>query len=235
MEEEVPIGSFGKRDLKSKKNQDRLDKYCCYRTEYSKKFKGPVRRAIPPFSKKHKAKFKCVKPPLTKKKAYSVIKYFPGDYYDTWGKREVLYHDIGTVNFHYQEIFQNKRVPKIKSDLEPTDVAYFYKPIPEARFVPAPTGLYEPKEIANFQKANTERERRARNTRVFEYLRDNDIWDPVQLSTLTTNPVPTDTSGYVAFAVTARTEVLPRGVKPSISDYAKSDWVHQCLEDRFVD
>jgi hypothetical protein len=225
MEPVEPIKPFGKLDLKFKKNQDKLDKYCMYKIDRSGKYQYDIRKACPPLSKRYKAKYKFLQPPRDPEKAVVSTKYLGGVVKYHWDRYYTLSHDIGRVNFFKCDYYQDPRArKKIQGDSLGCRIDYYYKPIREFPYIPAPVPLIEPSDIAAFQKFNRAEEKREQLSRVYQYLRTHDKWSATEIFRLATEPIPTDTTGYAIVATTST--VYPPGFKPSINELAKRDWFH---------
>jgi hypothetical protein len=178
MEEEAPIVPFGKLNLKSKKNQDRVDKYCCYKVERDSKYKSCIRKAVPPFTRQYKKRIEFILP--TPENSISTSTYFASDYFDAHLDRGVIEHCIGRVNFYEKEYVEVRKLQKI---LPPTTnypiTAYFYKPTIYLPYIPAPTSTVNVEEIAQFQRGSVRRSCEQRINGIVQYLRSTapQNWD----------------------------------------------------------
>lgn len=164
MEDEVPIGSFGKLILTSKKNQNRLDKHCCYKTVTQKD--TAIRKAFSPISKKARRQVKYYLPEPWN--SVQSTEYFEGGNYCEVLQQRVIYHRVGRVTFLHKSYIEIRQFRQHKDSFDWPKVYYSYQPRPYLPFEVAPA--VNVSDLVQFQRANLREVKRSRRENIFTYL-----------------------------------------------------------------
>jgi hypothetical protein len=181
---------FGRLDLYSKKNRNRLDKYCTYTKVKVAKCKRSIRIAVPPTSKEYRKKQEelgeYTEPVAITTEVYIGRTPVEGTGLETGTK--YIDHCIGRVGFYQKTEYGAKYYRKKACKNWPV-IQYQYKPRPYIPYQAAPTHNMELADIVWFQKAQYKLVLAARVWRTYEYLTEThvDLWDQISLICLTTD------------------------------------------------
>jgi hypothetical protein len=167
--------NFGKLNLSTKKNQDRLDKHYYIRERYVKKYDRQVKTLVPAFSKAYKKKIRYIIPKpgtISKKKIYFKAAGVP-----------IHVQIIGRVSFYYQEFIWATKYQSIVAERVPR-IHYYFKPADDLGYLPLPD-IYKGTEAAVLQKENKIKAKKYQAEQIYKYLLSNsrDVGAKLLLST----------------------------------------------------